>query len=446
MTGTIAALATAPGRAAIAVIRMSGPGVGEALAALGVRRLRPRQAALRTIRSADGQVIDHAVALWFPAPASYTGEDCAELHLHGGPAVVEAAIGTLLAAGLRLAEPGEFTKRAFENGKLDLEQAEAVADLIDAESAAQARQATAQLEGALGERYRAWRARLLEVLTWLEAAIDFPDEAVPADVAERARGPLAALIADLGAALADGARGRTVREGYRIAIIGAPNAGKSSLINALTGRDTAIVTPVAGTTRDVIEAALTLCGYRATVADMAGLRRSADPIESEGVRRARSWAQGANLRIWVVDRAGADADWRFAAELVGPGDLCLMNKADLPAGEQARAARAAATGAGASVIETCLREGRADGVADWLSQRIVGDLGGGEFPATTRARHERLLGAARDHLERAMAALEEPELAAADVRLAGRALAMITGEIGVEDVLGEIFASFCIGK
>jgi tRNA modification GTPase len=446
MTGTIFAPATAPGRAAVAVVRISGPATRAALAVLTPRALKPRRAALRTLRTAAGDVIDTALVLWFPAPASYTGEDSAELHVHGGPAVVGALSEALLGAGLRLAEPGEFTRRAFENGKLDLDQAEAVADLIDAETDAQARQAVGQLQGALGRRYDGWRRALIESLAQLEAAVDFPDEEVPADVASRAAGPLTGLLADLDAALADEARGRRVRDGYRIAIIGAPNAGKSSLLNALTGRDAAIVTATPGATRDVIEVPITLAGYRVLLADMAGVREASDPVEVEGVRRARAWADDADLRLWIVDQAAGDGAWLAARPLARPGDVLLLNKSDLAAGADARPAREAAGVLGAAVVDLSVSAGDAAPLRALLTARVTADLSGGEFPAVTRARHGALLSEARGHVARALNGLNEPELAAEDVRLAARALSRIAGRIGAEDVLDLVFASFCIGK
>ena len=239
--------------------------------------------------------------LWFPGPASYTGEDFAELHVHGGRAVVEALSAALLGTGLKPAEPGEFTRRAFLNGKLDLAQAEAVADLVDAETEAQRRQALDQLDGALGRRYAAWRGELVELLALLEAAVDFPDEDLPGGLASRIVPRATALIAELEAALAGADRGEQIREGFRIALVGAPNAGKSSLFNRLVRREAAIVTPTAGTTRDIIEAALDVKGYKVVLADMAGVRATEHEIEAEGVRRARAWAEGAALRLWVVD-------------------------------------------------------------------------------------------------------------------------------------------------
>lgn len=435
MNDTIFALATPPGRAALAVIRLSGPDTGRILETLGAGGLEPRRASLRRLRDADSAVIDEALCLWFPGPASFTGEDGGELQLHGGRAVIDACAAALLAAGGRPAEAGEFTRRAFEHGRLDLTQAEAVADLVDAETAAQRDQALAQLGGALSDRHGAWRTSLLEALALLEAEIDFPDEGLPGDLARRVGPVLDGLIVELDAALADAGRGEQVREGYRIALIGAPNAGKSTLFNALAGRDAAIVTPIAGTTRDIIEAHLVIDGYAVVLADMAGLRASDDPIEMEGVRRARTWAAAAALRLWVIDPAGPGD----GADLVGPGDLAILNKADLgssppPKGVEAVAV-SAATGQGVAELKA------------WLAGRIARDLSGSDFPAVTRERHRRRLGEARTHLTRAAGGLQAgPELAAEDVRLAVSALEQISGRIGVEDVLGEVFSTFCIGK
>jgi tRNA modification GTPase len=444
MTDTIFAQATAPGRAAVAVLRLSGPGAGEAVAALAGALPPPRQARLRRLRGPGGETLDEALVLWLPGPGSYTGEDSAELHLHGGRAIVDAVSEALLARGLRLAEPGEFTRRAFEHGRLDLDQAEAVADLVDAETGAQRRQALAQLDGALGRRYGAWRAELLEGLAVLEAAIDFPDEDLPEDVAERARPHLQRLERELAEALADAGRGERVRDGFRIALVGAPNAGKSSLLNRLLGRDAAIVTATAGTTRDVIEAPVVFGGFKALLADMAGVREPGEEIEAEGVRRARAWAEAADLRLWVVDASAGDGAWREAADLVRPGDLLVLNKADLAEGADAAAAR----GRDLQTLAVSARGGQGlDELGARLEVAVTQALSGGEFPAATRARHRARLEEALEHVRRARAGLAGgPELAAEDLRLAGRALARISGRIDPEQVLDLIFSSFCIGK
>lgn len=445
MTDLIVAPATAPGRAALAVVRMSGPGAGSALVALAGKLPVPRRASVRTLRHGGG-TLDQALVLWMPGPASYTGEDMVELHLHGGPGVVGAVLEAASALGARMAAPGEFTRRAFANGKLDLTQAEAVADLVEAETASQARQALEQLGGALSRRYDHWRAQLVETLAFLEAAIDFPDEELPEDVAERARPYLEAVLADLDAALEDAERGRRVREGLRVALIGAPNAGKSSLLNALVGRDAAIVAATPGTTRDVIEQSLVLGGYQLLLADTAGMRSADDAIEAEGVRRARAWAEEADLRVLVVDGSSGAGDWVEARLEARAGDLCLINKADLNEGDDGQAADGWAEIAGLDVMQLSLKLG-AEEVRRWLEARATEMLSGADFPAATRLRHAERLTDARDRLRAALSAADRGvELAAEEVRLAARALERVTGRVGAEEVLGRVFSSFCIGK
>jgi tRNA modification GTPase len=447
---TIFALATPPGRGAVAVLRLSGPGTAAALAGLGAGDLAPRRASLRALSDPgeSGQVLDQGLVLWFPGPASYTGEDGAELHLHGGRAVVEAVSSALVALGLRPAEPGEFTRRAFQNGKLDLAQAEAVADLVEAETAAQRRQALDQLEGALGRRYDGWRGELIELLAWLEAEIDFPDEDLPGGLATRVGPRLAGLLHEIDAALVQDARGLRVRDGFPIALIGAPNAGKSSFFNWLMGRDAAIVAATAGTTRDVIEGVLTLEGYKVVVADMAGLRATDHDIEAEGVRRARAWAEGAALRIWIVDGSGAGGAWREAADLVRPGDLLVVNKNDEGSGPDAAAAAESAARRGLGVFHVSVTKGGGlETLRTAVTATVVSALAGADFPATTRARHRFRLQEARVHLDRALSGLDlGAELAAEDLRLAARAFGRVSGRVDAEDVLDVVFASFCIGK
>jgi tRNA modification GTPase len=319
---------------------------------------------------------------------------------------------------------------------MDLAQAEAVADLIDAETAAQASQALGQLDGALSQTYAGFRRDLLTAMALVEAEIDFPDEDVPDNLA-RAAGPvLDRLIANLRAALADAGRGERVREGYRIVLIGETNAGKSSLFNALVAREAAIVTPIAGTTRDVLDADLIIGGYVVTLSDTAGLRESDDPVEAEGVRRARARAEQAELRLWV--RAPGDPEG-VAAAYVRPGDLVVLNKADLGRAE-------APTGFDVLSVSPATGEGL-PALHDWLAARLADDLSGADFPAVTRERHRRRLSEALAAVEAGRQALDmAPEMAGDDLRRAGEALARVTGAIGVEDVLGEVFSTFCIGK
>jgi tRNA modification GTPase len=321
-----------------------------------------------------------------------------------------------------------------------------VADLVEAETASQARQALGQLGGALSQRYEAWRERMVETLAFLEAAIDFPDEDLPAEVAMRARPLLDGLLAELEAALVDAERGRRVRDGLKVALIGAPNAGKSSLLNALVGRNAAIVNPTPGTTRDVIEQPLVLAGYQLLLADTAGMRASEDEIEAEGVRRARAWAEEADLRILVVDGSRDDGDWVEARLEARPGDLCLINKIDVGEGEATTAADGWAEIAGLDMLRVSLRENPGL-VRRWLEAKTIEMLSGADFPSATRLRHQERLVEARDRLEAAIDTLEAgAELAAEDVRLAARALERVTGRVGAEEVLGRVFSSFCIGK
>jgi tRNA modification GTPase len=449
MTDTIFALATAPGRAAIAVVRLSGPAAGAAVTTLAGALPSPRRVSLQRLRDPEtGGLIDEAVVLWMPGPASYTGEDSAELQLHGGPAVAAAAMAALRTLGLRLAEPGESTRRAFEAGRLDLAQAEAVADLVDAETEGQRAQALRQLGGELSGRYAAWRQTLVEILAHLEAAVDFPDEELPIDLADRMRPRIASLQADLQGALADAGRGERIREGFRVALIGAPNAGKSSLLNQLVGRDAAIVTPLPGTTRDVIEIPLVLAGYKILLADTAGVREAGDVIEAEGVRRARAWAESADLRVWVVDRTAEAADWREAVGLVRSGDVLVLNKSDLPSGSARDLAEAEARSLGLEVLElSATAPAAGSDLLERLEGRVVTAMAGGEFPAVTRERHRLRLEEALEHVVRSQASLADgAELAAEDLRLAARSLGRVAGRVDPETVLDVVFGSFCIGK
>ena len=437
--GTIVALASGAGRAGVAVLRLSGPQAGAALEALTDRPPPPPRIAARRAfcEPESGLSLDDGLALWFPGPASFTGEDVAELHVHGGPAVVAAMIQACLAVpGVRPAEPGEFTRRAFENGKLDLAEAEGLADLVDAETEGQRRQALRQRRGALSGVYEGWRGRLIEAAALMEAEIDFPDEDLPGELSRRAGPILQALADDMARHLDDAHRGERIRDGFRIAIIGPPNAGKSSLLNALAQREAAIVSDIPGTTRDVVEVRLVLAGFPVWIADTAGLREAADAIEAEGVRRALARAEEADLRIGVVE--GDEPVPVSLSASLQPGDLLARSKSDLhrsPGRREREFWVSVKSGEGLAELER------------HLTQCVAEALGREEAPVLTRARHRRLVEEARAALLRAIPALEAgAELAAEDARLAAHAIGRLTGRIDVEDLLEEIFSSFCIGK
>lgn len=454
---TIFALSSGPPPAAIAVVRVSGPRAREAAVALAGRLPEPRRAALVRLRGrgSDGaaEPIDDGVVLWFPAPRSETGEDTVEFQLHGGAAVVAAMLSALGAmAGLRLAEPGEFTRRAFENGKLDLTRVEGLGDLIAAETEAQRRQALRQLEGHLGDRAGQWRQRLTEALALVEAVIDFPDEGIEAEQAVRPALAIAAgAAAEIADVLAAAGRGERLRDGLTVAIAGPVNVGKSTIVNRLARRSVAIVSPHAGTTRDLIEVRLDLGGFPVTVVDTAGIRETADPVEAEGVRRARARAQAADLVLWVTDASAA-------GPLPAPPDLgeggapplwAVVNKMDLVTA--AGACAGATAGRAAPTYRISAETGMAMDdlvgaiaafAAEYFSQ-------GREAALVTRQRQRQALEECRDALERATAEAEgagREDLIAEELRLAVRALGRLVGRVDVEDVLDVIFRDFCIGK
>ncbi len=387
-----------------------------------------------------GELIDDGLALWFPGPASFTGEDVAELHLHGGRAVATAVTTALLSLGLRPAEPGEFSRRAFEAGKLDLTQAEAIADLVAAETAAQRRQALRQMDGALMRLYDDWRDRLLRSQAHLEAEIDFSDEDLPGGLGVEARQRLAELAEAMAAHLADGARGERLRDGLSVAILGAPNVGKSSLLNRIAGRDAAIVSATAGTTRDVIDVHLDLAGYPVMLADTAGLRDAIEAVEEEGIRRARARADSADIRLVVFDATALPELDGASLALIDERAIPVLNKLD-------RAAVPLPTsiaGRPAIAVSAAVGEGM-DGLLALLETRAVAALEGSGAPVLTRARHRAAIEEAEVALRRALNA-GLPELAAEDVRVAARALGRITGRVDVEEMLDVIFREFCIGK
>lgn len=440
---TIFALASALGRVGIAVFRLSGPRAGAVFERLTGRPVPPPRRVTRAVfRDPEtGVDIDDGLALWFAGPASYSGEDVAEFHVHGGHAVVAAMTAALSRqAGCRLAEPGEFTRRAFENGKLDLTEAEAVADLVAAETEAQRLQALRQLRGALGKLYEGWRGRLLNAVAHLEAWIDFPEEDLPDDVAAEVDREIEALVAEIAAHLDDGGRGERLREGLYVAILGAPNVGKSSLLNALARRDAAIVAETAGTTRDVIEVHLDVGGFPTVLADTAGLREARDEIERAGVARALSRAREADLKIVMFDATVEGCADTAAGGLVDGQAIAVLNKVDL-----ARPAEPPTIGGQLLLpLSVATGEGLA-AVLDRLQAMIRDRFAVLERPAVTRARHRAALQASLEALRRSGAA-SGVELQAEDLRLALRSIGRITGRVDVEDLLDVIFRDFCIGK
>jgi tRNA modification GTPase len=445
---TIYALSSGPVPAAIAVIRISGPRARAALQALIGKVPEPRRAAFGSIRDPQsGEVIDQALILFFEGPNSETGEDVAELQLHGGRAVIAGVFGALARMeGLRPAEAGEFTRRAFEHGKLGLTEIEGLADLIYADTQAQRRQAMRQLQGLLGNRAEDWRKRLIEALALVEAGIDFSDEAdVAADVTTRGLHAAEMLQQEIAAILADGRRGERLREGLVVAIAGPPNAGKSTLLNRIARRDVAIVSPYAGTTRDVIEVHLDLGGYPVTLLDTAGIRDTDDPVEREGVVRARARAESADLVLWLTEGIDPNPDsgsrtelWRIRTKI----DLAAEHRADngaqaaLATGERHFYELSAVTGEGVDRL-----------LAD-LTEYARQALESREPALVTRERQRRLLETADSALRRAIpqGKAGHEDIFAEELRSAAQALGRRTGRIDVEDILDVIFRDFCIGK
>jgi tRNA modification GTPase len=450
---TIFALSSGRPPAAIAVVRVSGLRAGIALEKLIGRLPEPRKAALARVRDpASGEVIDEALALWFPAPHSETGEDVAELQLHGGQAVIAGVLDALaMIESCRPAEAGEFTRRAFENGRLDLTAVEGLADLIAAETQAQRRLALRQLKGLIGDRAEAWRRRLIEALALVEARIDFSDEAdVPEDLLGPALHAAQQLRDEIAGVLADGRRGERLRDGLVVAIAGPPNAGKSTLLNRLARREAAIVSPYAGTTRDVIEVHLDLDGYPVTLLDTAGIRDSAEPVEQEGVRRARERAAAADLVLWVIDPSAGGLAANGHPENLADAEIWLVrNKIDLAGNSTCAKATepdnyeykftlsiSALTGIGIDALTAA------------LSAYAKTYFAATESAVITRARHRHALEKTVAALDRALARdhSTDEELIAEELRAAATTLGRLTGRVDVEDILDVIFRDFCIGK
>ncbi|WP_082531799.1 tRNA uridine-5-carboxymethylaminomethyl(34) synthesis GTPase MnmE [Methylobacterium sp. Leaf469] len=434
---TIFAPASGFGRAAVAVIRISGPASASVLIRLSGSLPAPRRLVLRTLQAPQVQeTLDQALVVWMPGPGTFTGEDMAELHLHGGPAVRAAVLGALAALpGCIPAEPGAFTRRAFLNGRLGLTEAEGIADLINAETEAQRRQALRQLDGALGRRVAAWRDRLIDLLAGVEAALDFSDEGdVDDDALDAALFAKARVIRDaIAAALDDGGRGERLRDGFTVVLAGPPNAGKSTLLNALSRRDAAIVSPVPGTTRDVIEVRCDLGGLPVLLIDTAGLREAGDALEAEGIRRTRARIAQADL-VLLLAEAGSISDVTDLSVPMPPV-LRVQTKADLSEGSRS---------AEGHVISAMTGEGL-DTLLDAIEHHASVSIGG-EAALITRQRHREGLTRCRDHLDRLVQGAVLPELAAEDLRLAVRALGEVAGQVGVEEMLDRLFSGFCIGK
>lgn len=426
---TIFAQATAPGRAGVSVVRLSGPGAFAAVERLAPGSTIDREMRLRTLRDQEGETLDQALVAGFKAPASFTGQDVVELHLHGSVAVVSAVLRVLGSfSGLRLAEPGEFTRLALENGKMNLTQVEGLADLIDAETEAQRRQATRVLSGALGKLADSWRAQLIRAAALLEATIDFADEDVPEDVTPEVRDLVSNVMADLKRLIGGVGMSERIRNGFEIAIVGPPNAGKSTLLNALAGRDAAITSEFAGTTRDVIEVRMDLGGLAVTFLDTAGLREAVDHVEKIGISVARQRAEAADIRVFLADDIGAlGVGFR-------EGDVHVLPKGDLRQGDGF--AISGLTGQGLEKLISVLTLE--------LSGRSA-DAG-----LATRVRHRLAMGAALDALAETEGCLSAGqsgyELAAESLRHAVFCLESLVGRVNVENLLDEIFASFCLGK
>jgi len=442
-TDTIVAIATAAGAGGIGVVRLSGPRAAAIADAIAGRSLRPRHAHYARFRDAHGDAIDDGIALLFRAPASYTGEDVVELQAHGSPVLLRALVERCCALGARIARPGEFSERAFLNGKLDLAQAEAVADLIAAGDVRAARAARRSLDGVFSRRVDALAETLLGLRVHVEAAIDFADEPLDTLGGARLRAGLAAAAADLDALLAEAERGQSLRDGLHAVIVGPPNAGKSSLLNALAGSDRAIVSDIAGTTRDLLRETVRIDGVELTLVDTAGLRAGGDAIEREGMRRAGDELGRADLALVVLDARDPDAGRAAVAAAIAdvPRRLWACNKADLldgpaPADSDDTVWVSARTGVGLDALHARLRDcagGDGDGAEGAFSARAR------QVDALRRTAQE--LAAARQHLDH-----EVLELAAEALRAGHDALGEITGRLAPDDLLGHIFSRFCIGK
>ncbi|MCF6215204.1 MAG: tRNA uridine-5-carboxymethylaminomethyl(34) synthesis GTPase MnmE [Emcibacter sp.] len=447
---TIYALSSGKGRAGVSVIRLSGPKVGAAILKLSQKKTLPvpREAQLCWFVEPDtGIRLDRGLLLYFPGPKSFTGEDVAEFHIHGGRAVITGFLAALSKlSGLRSAQPGEFTRRAFDNGKMDLTAAEGLADLINAETEAQRRQALRLMEGRLAALYEGWRSEIISAMAYLEADIDFADEEIPSDVTDQVGPMVKALIQKIEQHMGEGFKGERIRDGLRVVILGEPNIGKSTLLNFLSKRDVAIVSDVAGTTRDVLEAHLDINGFPVTIADTAGIRDSADAIEIEGIRRAEERAKSADIKIILVSAA----DWpeiprRLEAQ-IDKNTIILLNKSDLDNRPEGVLPNQRFPNIAVLPVSAKYEKGLGQ-FLEQLSAEVEARMELTDTPNLTRIRHREALSDSAAHLYRFVDSPDkEVALLAEDLRMAARSLGSIVGRVDVEEVLGAIFSEFCVGK
>ena len=436
---TILALATGSLYAATALIRISGNGASRTANILGFKVPKQRLASVAILKDGERK-LDEALVIFFKGPRSYTGEDVMELHVHGGRAVIEAVINTLQKqGGFRIAEPGEFTKRAVLNGKMDLTKAEGINDLIRAETEAQRVQSFAQVDGALSEIAFGWREKAIKIAAHVEAYIDFPDEEIPESTLTSLGDEMSVLIRDIEKSLNDGRRGEILREGFRVAVMGPPNAGKSTSVNWLSKRPVSIISEQPGTTRDVLEASLDLDGYPVIIADTAGLRASTDPIENEGIKRAQEWAKTANSRLILLEPS-TEAGFLERLKPNPECDLVVLNKIDLLPRDFKKEQTLAISLKDEIGLDKLL-----NGLKKIVSKSMVGQ----EPPVITRTRHREALQSCLNSIKSAKTALllgEEPEIVAEELRAANKSLGRVVGAVDVEDLLGVVFGDFCIGK
>ncbi len=454
MSDTIYALSTSPGQSGIAVVRVSGKGSLEGLCALSGKGAAfftsYKMKLVDLVDPVSRETIDQGMAAYFAAPHGFTGEGSVEYFLHGGMAVIDSMLAALAAMdGYRMADPGEFTRRAFENGKLDLTEAEAVADLIHAETALQKKQALDQLGGALSKIYESWADQLKRLLAHIEADLEFPDEDLPEGVMPEVFPKIKNLVHEISLHLDDNRRGERMRDGVRVVVIGAPNAGKSSLVNSIAQRDVAIVSAHAGTTRDIIDVNLNLGGYPVILSDTAGLRpdqigqEGQEGIESEGIRRALEKAQDADIRLLIFDGEQLPVLDAHTLALMDESSIVVLNKCE--SFDELPKAVSEVLVAAKPILISVEKNINIDQLLSGIVEKMKAMIGRSEVPSLTRQRHRESLQNCKDSLQRALGA-QSPELMAEDVRLSVRSLGRITGRVHIEDVLDVVFRDFCIGK